>query len=665
MDQEAKLRRILIIIFLLISLARLCGAELPLVLRYLSENEGQVEWESNELICPMIKMEYGLGVEVILRGDFLLSSLPERSERIHRYGELTTLLLPLSSLVELENIAGIEEIYPNTKSEALLDISTSDHMNGSYYGGCSADFVQNFTRGSNVFVGIIDPYPLNWQHEDFGDETGTRIVAIWDQEVAGNPPSGFSYGSEYSKADLDSGIGPAINSGWHHGTQCAGIAAGDGSSSGGARTGMLPEAGIIYVRAASGSVNLINAISYIAAKASGTDSSCPVVISMSVGAMFSHPDGSDPVALALDIFGGTGRSAAVAAGNWYNYNSFASGSAIFGEPVSDLSFTLTGANTPGNDFVISRLYYNPGDDFSVTLYDPSGSSWGSVSPGNDQIFSTPFGKLYVFHEQTSLNNPYIEIVVSDEYGELAAGDTWIIGLEVPAAGYDDEGGFWWGWVAGAGFGAGFDNYYQGAYSLTVYACGSEVLCVAAHDKSNGSLYSASSKGASNGIIKPELTAPTNAYTPNAGSSSSYSSLCCTSGAAPHAAGGLGLLLSTFPELEPADLISKLTVTAFTDGNTGAIPNDRWGYGKLNVQDAWLNSISVGDMNCDGEIDALDCAIVMMYNVGINYFLETEPFPWEDWRMNLADTDSNGVIDAYDASLILQFVVELIDQFPVR
>ncbi|MCF7920416.1 MAG: S8 family serine peptidase [Candidatus Cloacimonetes bacterium] len=655
----------LIIIFILF-IWLLSGSQLPFELRYLAENEVRGNLSQSSYLSPLVETREGYAAEVILKGDFPLSELPENASRIARWHEFTTLILPLSELKELEDITGVEEIYPSLQSEILLDVSTSDHMSGNYYAGCDADYVQEqFGSGEGVIIGVIDPYPLNWQHEDFQGINGTRIQAIWDQNTAGSSPIGFGYGSEFEASDLNNNIGPGISTGLHHGTQCAGIAAGNGNASDGVRAGMAPESDIIYVEYTGNSVDLINAIAYISMKAAEIDPSKPVVISSSVGAMFNHPDGSDPVAQALQSFGGVGKVSAVAAGNWYNYDCFATGSAVYGDPMTDLNFTLSGSNTGGNDFVICRLYYIAGDDFSVSVTSPSENIYGPVPPGNDQTFTTVDGELYIYHDQTVLNNPYIEIVVSDESGVMTAGDNWTVELSVPSENLDDNGGWWWGWIAGVGYGAEFENYYAGAYSLNTYACAANTVCAGAHDRNSGAIYSACSKGAPDAVIKPEITAPTNAYTTNAASSTGYSSLCCTSGAAPHVAGAMAILLQRFPQLTATEVIERLEESAWQDGQTGIIPNNRWGYGKLNAKGAYLLYPSLGDVDNSGETDAYDSSIILMLTVGINFFEETDPLPWEDWRFQWADVDGNEVIDSYDASLILQYVVELISQFPVE
>ncbi|MCF7919500.1 MAG: right-handed parallel beta-helix repeat-containing protein [Candidatus Cloacimonetes bacterium] len=70
----------------------------------------------------------------------------------------------------------------------------------------------------------------------------------------------------------------------------------------------------------------------------------------------------------------------------------------------------------------------------------------------------------------------------------------------------------------------------------------------------------------------------------------------------------------------------------------------------------------GDPDNNLVVDALDASLVLQY------FCLMEPegttLPWEEWRIEVADVDGNGMVEAYDASLILQFCVGYIDEFPV-
>ncbi|MDP8221510.1 MAG: T9SS type A sorting domain-containing protein, partial [Candidatus Stygibacter frigidus] len=68
--------------------------------------------------------------------------------------------------------------------------------------------------------------------------------------------------------------------------------------------------------------------------------------------------------------------------------------------------------------------------------------------------------------------------------------------------------------------------------------------------------------------------------------------------------------------------------------------------------------TIGDVDSNGEIEAYDASIVLQYTVGM-------PTPVDPFPENLADVDGNGSVEAYDAALILQYVVGIIDEFPAN
>ncbi|MCK5247271.1 S8 family serine peptidase, partial [Candidatus Bipolaricaulota bacterium] len=62
----------------------------------------------------------------------------------------------------------------------------------------------------------------------------------------------------------------------------------------------------------------------------------------------------------------------------------------------------------------------------------------------------------------------------------------------------------------------------------------------------------------------------------------------TSMAAPHVSGAVALLLSINPQLTADDVRTLLTDAAIRDAYTGAVPNTRWGWGKLDIAAAVAN-----------------------------------------------------------------------------
>jgi len=85
------------------------------------------------------------------------------------------------------------------------------------------------------------------------------------------------------------------------------------------------------------------------------------------------------------------------------------------------------------------------------------------------------------------------------------------------------------------------------------------------------------------------------------------------------------------------------------------PQDTFSYlGYHNYEAA----VTYGDVDGNGIVEAYDAALTLQYIV----MLITG---WEEWQITAADVDGTTIIDAYDASLILRYVNGIITQFPVQ
>ncbi|MCK5146103.1 S8 family serine peptidase [bacterium] len=175
--------------------------------------------------------------------------------------------------------------------------------------------------GKNVIVGIIDS-GIDWKHEDFRslvDPTKSRILYIWDQnDSLGGKPVGFSYGAEWTKAQIEDEIdGTPAGVVRHkddnpeaggHGTHVSGTACGN--------KGIAPEADIIVVGLDfEHSTGIVDAANYIYTKAA--ELGRPAVINASVGSHYGPHDGSGAEPMALDqlITAVPGRAFCASAGN--------------------------------------------------------------------------------------------------------------------------------------------------------------------------------------------------------------------------------------------------------------------------------------------------------------------------------------------------------------
>jgi hypothetical protein len=73
----------------------------------------------------------------------------------------------------------------------------------------------------------------------------------------------------------------------------------------------------------------------------------------------------------------------------------------------------------------------------------------------------------------------------------------------------------------------------------------------------------------------------------------------------------------------------------------------------------------GDIDTNLTIQAYDAALALQYSVGLDPLPISDPRPWEDWRMVVADVDGVSPVSANDASLILQHSAGLISTFPAE
>lgn len=162
--------------------------------------------------------------------------------------------------------------------------------------------------GTGVLVAIIDS-GIDYANLDFRNADGTtRIYALWDQTIPGNPPEGHVQGTEYTQEKINEAlqqenrtermkIVPSEDRSGH-GTAVAGIAAGNGRGSKGARyQGVASESGILVVKLGTPreegfprTTELMQAIDYVVKKAQRAGR--PVAINISFGNTYGSHTGT-------------------------------------------------------------------------------------------------------------------------------------------------------------------------------------------------------------------------------------------------------------------------------------------------------------------------------------------------------------------------------------
>ena len=157
---------------------------------------------------------------------------------------------------------------------------------------------RNNLSGRGVITAVIDS-GIDYSHPDFRNADGTtRILYLWDQTIAGNPPEGYRNGTLYTSEDINEALeqenrNEQINivpsqdvSG--HGTHVAGICVGNGRASNGRYRGVAYESNIIVVKLGSSvgqsfpkTTNLMEAINFVIEKA--VERRQPIVVNISFG----------------------------------------------------------------------------------------------------------------------------------------------------------------------------------------------------------------------------------------------------------------------------------------------------------------------------------------------------------------------------------------------
>ena len=470
------------------------------------------------------------------------------------------------------------------------------------------------------------------------DQTITPIGAEQAPAAAnaGNPAfAGFTSGVEYTEAHLEDEL-DGTPAGFvretdtnGHGTHVAGTAAGNGAASPGRKhAGMAPEADLVVVKAGNGSfptTNLINGLAYCGAVADAFGR--PVVVNMSLGSDGGPHDGTTSQEAAVDGFVGPGKVVVVSAGNSGADAIHVSGSIPDGGTV-DITFAVPAYTaTAGTD----------NDDFAFDLwFDGSGAVTAqATSPNLNSTTRLPGeastsvlgaagadGTVSLFNvtgvHPANHRNVYLRVYDGPASATPASSgvNDWVLSLTNTSGApvsfhgwlHDARIGADYRTVAIAGGGVvdasytvGTPGTATGAITVGSYVhrwrwFGSDGLdySYVGTDRSDD-ISSFSSRGPRrDGLVqKPDIAAPgqatistrSQAANPGAGSliaGARYFATQGTSMASPAVAGAVALLLQANPTLDAATVRTLLTSNAVGDAATGAVPNDTWGYGRLNV-----------------------------------------------------------------------------------
>mgnify|MGYP000805047149 FL=1 len=170
--------------------------------------------------------------------------------------------------------------------------------------------------GKGILTAVIDS-GIDYSHPDFRNTDGsTRIRALWDQSIVGNPPEGYFLGTEYTQEQINAALSEPVKARQEqivpsrdisgHGTSVAGIAAGNGRGSvGGIYMGVAPQSELLIVKLGNPrqggfprTTELMQGVDYVLRKA--LEYRMPVAINISFGNTYGSHEGTSLLERYLD-----------------------------------------------------------------------------------------------------------------------------------------------------------------------------------------------------------------------------------------------------------------------------------------------------------------------------------------------------------------------------
>ena len=503
-------------------------------------------------------------------------------------------------------------------------------------------------NGAGVLIGDVDS-GLSWGHDDFKDAGGgSRILNIWDQTVTGTPPSGYSYGGEWTKAQIDALTCTETDTNGH-GTHVMGIAAGDGSQTGGTYgvpaftyVGMAPMADIIEVKSTYSDTQILDGVAYVFGRATALGKNA--VCNISLGGHYGPHDGTSPLESGLTALTGAGRIICNSAGN-------SRGTGLSGYPYlharlfapvpgDSARLLISGAssNPPAGSAASVAIdgYYEAADNINITIRTPNNTFIGPITLGNVNgaypgTVYTGVGRVYVENglATTATGKKEIYFEMSRTSATNTPNGTWTFYFTPVLLGGGGRVDMWrfYTYTTTIANATTFTlkNTNENTVSEPANAEGS--ITVAAWESKNswtdcggrsvsytvapaiGAICDFSSQGPTvDGRQKPDIAAPGMGIGSARSLNVSYS--CGTSAtaylndggyhvinqgtsmAAPHVSGACALLMQKYGAMTPAQIKTYLSANAILDTYTGAVWNNDFGNGKLHLPDFVAPAVTV-------------------------------------------------------------------------
>lgn len=364
--------------------------------------------------------------EVIIKYTGNLDSVRQIAEEVTElFGGFAIVKIKEDALVFLTDISQVTYVEkPKAVYFALQEAKAASCLT-SVQGGADG------LSGAGVLFACVDS-GVSYTHPDFRNEDGsTRILYLWDQTIAGNPPMGYTRGTEYTAEQINAALQAQSQSARReivpsedisgHGTSVLGIGAGNGRGSGGRFRGVAYEADIIVVKLGTpgeGSfprtTELMEGVDYCIRKA--VELGMPVVVNLSFGNNYGAHNGSSLLENYLDTVAGVGKNViCVGMGNEGTAGVHKALTFTQNEPV-EAEFSVGEFQTSTN----LQLWKSYADRVRIFIENPAGTVIGPVEETlGTQRFRVQGTELLIYYGTPNpynvLQEVYIDFLASDQY----------------------------------------------------------------------------------------------------------------------------------------------------------------------------------------------------------------------------------------------------------
>lgn len=407
--------------------------------------------------------------------------------------------------------------------------------------------------GSGILIAVIDS-GIDYANPDFRNEDGTtRIVSLWDQTVAGNPPDGYLLGTEFTNEQINEALKqpakqgqmrlvPSIDTSGH-GTAVAGIAAGNGRGSAGrVYRGVAPQSELLVVKLGTPrkegfprTTELMQAIDYVVRKAVFYQR--PVAINISFGNTYGSHDGTSLVERFIEDIANLWKSViCIGTGNEGRSAGHTAG-AVSENEETVIQLAVQQSERTLN-LQIWKAYF---DIMDISLISPSGVRIGPVQEVlGTQRFSVGNTELLLYYGEPSpysvAQEIYIDFLPRNTYIDSGIWKIVLTPKKIVSGNY----AMWLPSENVLNSGTAF-LFPTETGTLTIPATASRTIGVGAYDALTFSYADFSGRGQIGGRVKPDIVAPgVNVTAPTP--SGTYASFSGTSFATPFATGAVALLM---------------------------------------------------------------------------------------------------------------------------